>query len=242
MAMTPEELVERLRRVLPSGLHSVILYGSAAAGDHVQKRSDYNVLVVAERLGVAELKALAPVSAAWARQGNPPPLLFTPERLRKSADVFPLEILDIKQSRTVLLGDDIIEGLEVSGANLRLELEHELKGKLIQLRERYLERGGKSRAVVELLVKSYSTFSVLFRGALRLFGADVPARKADVIQVLSRHIDFDADVFETVAALRVGEMRTRDVDPDVLFERYLRAVEQVVDAVDNHPYGGKNHE
>lgn len=242
MAMTPEQLVERLQKALPSGLKSVILYGSAAAGDHVRKHSDYNILVVADRLGVAELKVLAPVSAAWTRSGNPPPLLFTPDRLRKSVDVFPIEILDIKQSRRVLFGTDIVGELEVDRSNLRLELEHELKGKLIQLRERYLATGGKRRAVIDLLVRSYSTFAVLFRGALRLFGEDVPAQKADVAVALGKHIEFDEDVFATVSGVRTGQISARDVDADQLFERYLFAVEQVVDAVDNYLHGGGENE
>lgn len=57
--MTPEQLVERLKAAAPGVVRSVLLYGSAAAGDHAWKRSDYNVLVVAERLGLAELKAIS---------------------------------------------------------------------------------------------------------------------------------------------------------------------------------------
>lgn len=232
--MKPEDLVDKLKKVLPSELRSVILYGSAAAGDHVEKRSDYNILVVTEKLGVKELKALSKPSIAWIKAGNPAPLLFTLDRLKKSADVFPIEILDIKQIHRVLYGEDIVAEIDISRENLRLELEHELKGKLIQLRERYLTTGGKPKLVAELMINSLSTFLVLFRGALRLFQDKIPEKKIDVLSSLADHISFDREVFANVEDLKTGKINKSDIQPDELFERYLDTVEKLVDAVDSY--------
>jgi len=232
--MEPKELVERLKEALPSDLRSVILYGSAAAGDHVGKRSDYNILVITEELGTQQLKALSKPAIAWAKDGNPAPLLFTLDRLKKSADAFPIELLDIKQSHKVLFGDDVVDEITVSRDNLRLELEHELKGKLIQLRERYLATAGKPKLVAELMIGSLSTFLVLFRASLRLYQDDIPTKKMDVLAALAEHISFDREVFATVDDLRTGTRKVREVDPGRLFERYLSTVEEVVDAVDSY--------
>ena len=243
--MKPENLVEKLKKALPSDLRAVVLYGSAAAGDHVDKHSDYNVLVVTENLGLPQLKALSKPSLAWMKAGNPAPLLFTLDRLKKSADVFPIEILDIKQSHKILYGDDIISQIEISQENLRLELEHELKGKLIQLRERYLATGGKPKLVCKLMMKSLSTFLVLFRAALRLYEDEVPEKKIDVLDALSQHIRFDTDIFSIIEDLRTGVKKMGDVSCDALFERYLKTVEEVVDAVDDYLHqsdGGKKDE
>ena len=84
--MKPEDLVKKLQNALGGGIRSVILYGSAAAGDYVGKRSDYNILVVTDQLGVKELTALAKPSMAWRKAGNPAPLFFTLDRLQKSAE------------------------------------------------------------------------------------------------------------------------------------------------------------
>ncbi|RPJ53355.1 MAG: nucleotidyltransferase domain-containing protein, partial [Acidobacteria bacterium] len=152
--MTPEQLVEKLKQANPTGLKAVILYGSAAAGDHVGKRSDYNILVVMDQLGLRELKLFLKPSEAWVKDGNTPPLLFTPEVLQRSADVFPIEMLDIRDSHRVLYGEDITGEIQINPENLRLQLEHELKGKVIQLRERYLSTGGKPKLVGDLLMNS----------------------------------------------------------------------------------------
>ncbi len=232
--MTPEQLVEKLKQANPTGLKAVILYGSAAAGDHVGKRSDYNVLVVMDQLGLPELKLFLKPSEAWVKDGNAAPLLFTPEGFRHSGDVFPIELLDIRDSHRVLFGQDITGEIEINPENLRLQLEHELKGKLIQLRERYLETGGKSRQVADLMINSLSSFLVLFRAALRLFREQVPSTKLEAVTQLSSHIPFDPGVFASVEALKAGTKKPREVDTEELFGRYLQTIEAIVEAVDAH--------
>jgi len=229
--MTPEALTERLKAVCGAHLRSVILYGSAVAGDHLGKRSDHNILVVLDRLDVEELRALAPVVRPWVKAGNLVPLFFTPEGLATAAAVFPLEIADIKDNHRVLFGEDVVDPLAVHAANLRLELEHELKGKLMKLRAQYLLVQGQPRQMTELMVRSLSTFLVLCRGALRLYQPQVPARKMEALAALARHAPIQTHVFETVGQLKAGKQVARVV-PDDLFAEYLRAIESVVEAVD----------
>jgi len=232
--VTPEQLVEKLKEANPTGLKAVILYGSAAGGDHVGKRWDYNVLVIMDQLGLPELKLFLKPSEGWVKDGNAPPLLFTPEGFRQSADVFPIELLDIRDAHRVLYGQDMTGQIEINPENLRLQLEHELKGKVIQLRERYLETGGKSKQVGDLMINSLSSFLVLFRAALRLYREQVPATKLEAVTLLSSYIPFDPGVFESIDALKAGTKKLRDVDTEELFGRYLRTIESIVQAVDAH--------
>ena len=234
--MTPEQLTAKLRDVCGPRLRSVVLYGSAVAGDYTEKRSDYNVLVVLDRLELPELKMVAGVTAGWIRAGNPAPLLFGRQQLARSADVFPIEIADIKSAHRVLFGDDVVADLPVRVENLRWQLEAELKEKLIALRERYLLTHGTPRRVTALLIDSLSALLALFRVALRLYQPDVPARKMDALAALARHVSFDTRPFETVSRLKEGA-RVRGLVPDDLFADYLRATEQIIDAVDQLLHG-----
>lgn len=231
--MTPENLVEELEELLGTSLESVILYGSAAAGDHKGERSDYNLIVITSELGVAQLNAIAPVAKEWDKTGNPPPLLFTMQRLIKSADVFPLEMLDIKDCRKILFGSDPVKDMTISKANLRLELEHELKGKLIQLRENYLLAAGNPKKVLELMLQSLSTFLVLFRGALRLIDSEVPACKMDALKRLADKLEFDINVFVVLDNVKSGKLKAKEVQPFTLFGQYLETIETVLDMVDD---------
>ena len=77
MADALDQLVEKLRQALPDDLISMVLYGSAAVGDHDEKFSDYNVLCVLNRLTPAQLGATESVFRWWRGQGNPSLLLLT---------------------------------------------------------------------------------------------------------------------------------------------------------------------
>src|SRR3954469_23669105 len=109
--MTLDELVSQLRAAYGTELRSVVLYGSAAAGEHIPKRSDYNVLVVVDSLSLDKLRAVAAVARAWAEAGNPPPLTLTSREWRSSADIFPMEYADILERHKVLHGEAPFDGL-----------------------------------------------------------------------------------------------------------------------------------
>jgi hypothetical protein len=225
--MTPEQFTEQLKQAIPVGLRSVVLYGSAAAGDHVSGKSDYNVLVVADRLGVAELNALAPAAVAWSADGNRPPVLFTPTQLATSADAFPIELLDMQQSRRVLFGDDLPAAIQIKPEQLRLKLERDWKTKLLQLRERYLLTRGKPRAVADLMTASLSTILVLCRAALRLHQTDVPANKLAAARALAQRLGFDAGIFVTVQEMKTGQRKPTNEEIAALFATYLTTIEQI---------------
>ncbi len=237
--MTPEKLVEELKQACPEGLKSVILFGSAAAGDRVEKTSDYNVLVVMKDLGLETLNALSKPAAAWAKAGNPAPMLFTEERLAQATDVFPIELLDIRECHKVLHGEDLVAGLEIDTKNLRLEIEHELRGQLIRLRQSYLLTQGKSRAVADLMTQSLSTFLVLFRASLRLFENEVPQKKFAALEKLATHLEFDVSIFQTVQSLKDGSKKAKEVAVEELFRTYLKTIECVIDAVDAYIHKGE---
>jgi len=232
--MKLEKLTQELKKACGENLKSVILYGSAAAGDHAGKRSDYNVLVVAGELSKDALQAFSKTAKAWARAGNPAPLLFTMDRLKKSTDVFPVELLDIKECHKILTGEDVVSDLEISTANLRLQIEHELRGNLIQLRQQYLLAAGNSKEVCNLMVRSLSSFLVLFRASLRLFATDIPQKKFQALEKLNETIPVPCDVFRNVQKLKEGSLKPKNVDADAIFEEYIKTIESVTDAVDAH--------
>ncbi len=232
MAMTPEAFAQRLARDGGENIRSVILYGSAVAGDHVRGQSDYNILIIAQRLAPDELRALSSAIQAWVRAGNPPPLLMTADQFVASADAFALEWADIRDAHQVLVGEDLIAGVQVSRANLRTELEYQLKGKLRQLRAAYALAGRDAGRIRGVMTRSVSTFLVLFRGALRLYQSTVPMQKLDALAALSKHVPINVTVFETIMQLKAGR-KLPGVVPERLFGDYLAAIDGLTAAIDS---------
>ncbi len=230
--MNPEKFTEKLKTVCGENLQAVVLYGSAAAGDYSAKGSDYNLLIVLNDLHPVALRSLAHPVAVWERAGNPPPLLFTRKRLADAADVFPVELLDMRDARRVLYGDDVIAEIHPDTANLRLQVERELSSALIQLRRSYLSACGSPRRLAALLTGSFSGVLTLFRAALRLYENPVPTEKFQALEKLNRHVPVELNGFRQIQALKTGTLRIKKVDAGQLFEEYLKSIEAVVDAVD----------
>ena len=230
--MSPEQFTEKLKSVCGDNLQAVVLYGSAAAGDYTAKGSDYNLLIVLNELRSAALQSLAKPVAVWERSGNPVPLLFTRNRLVEAADVFPIELLDMRDARKILFGEDVIQGLEISTANLRLQVEHELRSALIQLCRSYLSASGNSRRMTALLTGSFSGVLTLFRAALRLYENPVPVEKFQALEKLNGHVPVELESFRQIQALKTGVLKIKKVDANRLFEEYIKSIEAVVDAVD----------
>ncbi len=109
-----QELVQRLQTACGDNLVSVVLYGSAAREDFHEQYSDVNLLLVLRELGPNALHALAPVIGWWSHEEKlRPPMIMTLQELRESADVFAIELLDIKTVHRTLAGEDIASTIEV---------------------------------------------------------------------------------------------------------------------------------
>jgi len=202
--MKPEDLTEQLKITYRDQLKSVVLYGSAAGGDHISKKSDYNILVILDKVGLLELHNFSKQTQKWVKSGNPAPLFFSEDRFAKSSDVFPVEFIDIRDNHKVLYGHDYFTNMVIREDLLRLELEHELKGKLIQLREKFLLSDGNDKSLMNLMTQSLSTFLVLFRNTLRLYESPPPSKKLVALVALEKHISFDRDIFITIEDIKEG--------------------------------------
>jgi hypothetical protein len=235
--MGPQWFVTQAGQALGVRLRSVVLYGSAAAGDFIEGKSLYDLLVVVSPLGIEELDALGGPIRQWAKNGQPLPLLFSPEKLASSADAFAMEFLDMQQSRRVLFGDDPIASLSIDPVHVRHALERELKGKALALRDQYVIAAGNRRLILDLMADALPTFLILFRTTLRLFEPHVPAIKVEALQHLARHIPFDPQPFLTVQQFLDGRRGTSRVDSLALFRGYLSGIETIIHHVDQllHP-------
>lgn len=226
------QLVEKLRKAHGDQLVSVILYGSAAGGDHHAKFSDYNILCVLETITPRELGQSEEIFRWWREQGSPSPLLLTEREVQTSTDCFAIEFLDIKQQHQVLHGKDVVSGLAVDRSFYRAQVEHDLRAKLLRLRQKSSGMLSEPDLLRRLLVDSISTFCVLFRHALALHGLETSPRKRDVVEGARRQFGFDSQPFERLLDIREERVKPRDVEPVGLLASYLEGINAVIDAVD----------
>ena len=166
-------LVEELRDLHGGALQGVLLVGEAAGPEYRPRLSPLSLVVVLAEIDArgAAPHALAP--RALAPAAHPGTAAVRRGEHRRSLDVFPLELLELRDRHRVLYGRvDALERIEVALPHLRLELEEQLRGKLLHLMAAYLEAGASPRALRRLLLDSTPGFNVLLRGAVHLRGGE----------------------------------------------------------------------
>lgn len=227
-----EAFASDLASVYGDALSSVVLYGSAARGEYREGLSDLNFLVLLRDTAPATIRRGSAIAREWVSAGNPPPLLLSGDELRRSLDVFPIEYADIRDAHRVLHGDDVVADLQIDREHLRLQCEQELKGKQIQLRERYLLAADDPDALRDLLVRSISTFLVLFRTVLRLTETAVPPSPQQVVRATAAAVGFRDEPLLRILAARAGGETLRPDPEDPTVTGYLEAIAAAVRWVD----------
>jgi hypothetical protein len=226
------QLVDKLAKAYGDRLVSVVLYGSAAVGDHQGRYSDINIFCVLSQVTARELADSESAFAWWRELGNPAPLLMSREEVRNSADCFPIEFHDIRERHRLLHGTDMMADVRLNDRYYRAQVEHELRAKLLRLRQKAAGILNDKTLLLRLMAGSLSTFCVLTRHALRLRGLEAPWPKRDVVERASEVLGLDARPFRTLIDLREERLKARDIDARALFESYLKEIAVVIDAVD----------
>ncbi|MBX3147365.1 MAG: hypothetical protein KF785_11425 [Gemmatimonadales bacterium] len=214
---------------------SAVLYGSAARGEHLDDYSDINVLLVTQSLEPLVLQRLRAAIEPLRAHSRVPPLIFTFDEWRRSADVFPIEIVDMQVARRILAGADPLERMVVAPADLRRALEREFRGKLLRLRQAYALLDDQPALLAETVVRSLSVLGVLFRATLVLADGGAPIATPETIERAATVIGFDA---EPVLSIYQERGINRPAVGRSTTEQYLMAVDRAVQFIDQFHLGG----
>ena len=227
-----QEVVSDYRQAFGEDLSGIILYGSAAREDYRPGKSDINFLIVLSEKGIQDLSpAFSPVKK-WRRRSVAVPLFLTKGYLETSLDVFPLEYLNIRRHYVVAYGEDILKDLSLETRFVRLQCEREIKGKLLLLRESYLESSGKGNALGDVIGRSVGAIIAVLEGLLYIQDRTVSGGRRKVVRAAAEVFAVDAPLFEALLDIREGVSRAKEDELRELFRRYLQEVAGLAERVD----------
>lgn len=225
-------LTEDYKKAFGNDLVSLIVYGSAAGGYYVKGKSDINLLVILTAEGMERLEDSLTVVKNWRKRSVAVPWVMTREFIWKSLDCYPIEFMNLQVNHILIHGEDVLAPLQFKPQDLRLQIEKELKGKLILLREGYLETEGRSRQIRQLISRSLTAFVSIFNALIYLKQAAVPHQRRETIREMAKLYTFDATVFLTCADIKEGVDKLSGGEITGVFKQYLREVENICNIVD----------
>ncbi len=229
-----DAFIDDLKATHGKNLASVILYGSAAAGDFVPRQSDYNLLIALHRITPKDLRNAQACLREWSKFGNSTPVYFTVSELQNAADVFPIEFHNMERARKVLYGDDVLANIDISDKYLRHQTEYELRSKLMKLRRSYILASTSVGSLINLMAESLSSFAALFRAVLLIHGFEPPVTKHEIVALTAENLKIDGRPFVEIFNIRENNFaKTLDeTSANQLFADYLEQIENVIEAVD----------
>jgi len=121
-------------------------------------------------------------------------LFMTKEHILTSQDVFPLEFMDIKNSYSLLFGNDIFEAINIDNHNLRLQAEQQMKGLLIRFYQIFLEIGDNKRKTRSMINNSFDTIFTVLRAVVMIKENKYVVDKAQVILEIRNIFRIDLDM------------------------------------------------
>jgi hypothetical protein len=234
-----ETLAERLEQQLGDNLVTFCIYGPAVRHDTREGDRAPTTLLILRDAAPASLRPIERAISDWTRKGNPPPLVFAEAGWRASADVFPIEIEDMREAHQLVRGSDPFLEMTTDREDLRRQLEREARGKLLRLRTEFVAAAPKGKDLEDLLLDSIGTFFVLFRAVLRLVGEAPPQTPKTLVQATAAVVGLDGTAFDWIVDKLVGHNVPSLQSYDPVGDRYVEQIEQFVQFIDTYNTAGE---
>ena len=225
------EIAHELEADFGSSLKSVLLFGSLARDEYIDGVSNINLLVLLDDLNVALLERAVSHAKRW-REIGAVPLLLAAREWQRAADVFAIEIADMHDAHEVLAGEDPVAQHAIDRHAMRIQAEHEVRGKLMQLRSGLVAAAGEPDLIGGLLMATLPSLTTYLRAALRLAGEAVPGRTEDLIDAGTRLVGAQPNALLAAHRARVGRSALRLRLTEELVESYHHAAERTAAYLD----------
>ena len=226
------EIINDYKELFGQDLVSIILYGSATGQNYRPGKSDINFMVVLTEDGIKKLDRAFAMVKKWRKKNVAVPLFLTEPYVDASLDVFPIEYLTFQRNHLLVFGKDILKDLKIEPKFLRLQCEREIKGKLLLLREAFLESEGRGKTLIGVITRSVQAFLSIFEALLHLEGIDPPREKRKIAEVSCKTFGLEPSLFNLLLDIREEKTQHGETRIKEIFKNYLEEISRLSKLVD----------
>lgn len=195
-----EPLLTKIMDECKESIDSIYLYGAVVTNDYTPKQSTIQSLILFDSFHFPRAKQIQPIVKSHIKNGVVAPLCLAVETLERSTDTFPLEFIEIKEKHLHILGENNrVKDIDIPMEHLRLKIEEQIKGKLIRLREVYMEIGEQPKILLEIMENTVVDLIAPIRNMLKFLDIEnVPVDTTGVLKQLDEKTEFSTQVLEII--------------------------------------------
>lgn len=227
-----EPFMKDILRIHGENIVSIFICGSSLSQDMARGKALIESVVVFKKLDFDQLHMSLSVVDRGIKRSIAAPLFLTPGHIKTSVDTFPLEFLEMKENHLLIYGQDLLEDLRIDLANIRFVCEEQLKGKLIRIRQAYLEIGLRRKGMEALIKESLDSLFPVFKALLRLKDITPPSQKSQVVAKLSEAFGIEEDVFNAVLSDTQDDEKIGAEALESFLARYIKQIETLAEIAD----------
>ena len=156
------------------------------------------------------------------------PLVVTQKFIDSSLDSFPLEFLNITASNyeNLFIKNDILKELKYEPANIRLQMEREIKSKWLLIRLSVLEKKNTPKQLADFLALTLGSIVRVLKGICYLNDGSVPQTLEDIFVRTTNITDVDFDVMLRCLTTKEATLETVEQYLSILGD-IMRYVEHI---------------
>ncbi|MDD2331581.1 MAG: hypothetical protein PHI68_02890 [Candidatus Cloacimonetes bacterium] len=150
----------------------------------------------------------APLNKYLKRSKLALPLIINREFIRQSLDSYPLEFLSIQSDyENLYCQEDILASLQFQPADIRLQMERELKSKWLLTRQAIFENPGNYKHIHHILHLSLEALMPIFKGFFQLKKLDIPQNQDLIFQLVNEMTVFDLSPLKSISQVPHKELK-----------------------------------
>lgn len=197
-----KDFVEQIKTAFGSNLRSVIMYGSILTENYNPLSSDINLLIILNEADPERIVVLGKYGAKTIRECNITTTIMSCNELISSADIFPMEYLDIRDLHKTLYGEDVFQDLTIPDSYLRHQIEDRLRGCINSLRQILLLSESNPKYIANGIRHTHGLYNAIFRTILRLLKSDkLSYNYLENLDAASKHIGFNPKPFRDICRI-----------------------------------------
>ncbi|MFQ5952712.1 MAG: hypothetical protein ACE5JK_04830 [Candidatus Omnitrophota bacterium] len=228
-----EPYLNELIKIYGEDIVSVFVYGSVTGPDYNPKTSDINLAIVLKEVSLDKFKPVLKTVKQGLRRKITAPLFLSPSYIKMSLDTFPMEFMNMKDSRLVLFGDDVLADISAEKMDIRRECEYQLKGRLLTIRQAYLEQAMNRKGLEGLLKSSFRALMPVFENVLRLkLEGSIPTDKEKILSRLGEEFEVDVSSFMEILHDKETDGKIGGRPLEDFLNDFLVQLEKLTDIVD----------
>jgi len=224
------DLIADIHSLFNENLVSVISYKGIFFNTTTKNKLHENLMIVVKTINFDLLEKIQDQKKIWSKILPNPPIIIEKAEILSSLDIFPAEYMQIKANYQLLAGDDVFENLSITQENLRLQIEYNIKSKLMILREEIII-GSKDPKT--LLIQSLPLFLDSFQNILRL--NNKPFKNSEpnsIIAELGKIYKIDTSLFLKLHKIIEGSEKVNNQEMKQLFNKYLSQLHNIALEID----------